>query len=64
MVGSASVAIRDRNAVGVAREIGEHRPGAGKGTLGVDDPFGSAQRRESSVEGVPIHEAGELAEEG
>ena len=33
--------VGDRDAVGVAREIGEHGLGAGERALGVDDPFRS-----------------------
>ena len=56
--------VGDRDAVGVAREIGEHGLGAGERALGVDDPFAAAQRRERGVEGALVGERRELAEEG
>ena len=56
--------VGDRDAVGVAREIGEHGLWAGERALGVDDPFRSPQRRERSVEGGLVGERRELAEEG
>ena len=31
-------AVRDGDAVGIARQIGEHRLGPGEGRLGVDEP--------------------------
>ena len=43
--------VGDRDAVGVAGEIGEHGLRPGERPLGVDDPFGAAQRRERGVEG-------------
>ena len=56
--------VGDGDAVGVAREIGEHRFRSGEGPLGVDDPLGAAQRRERGVEGAFLGERGEVAEEG
>ena len=56
--------VGDRDAMGVAREIGEHGLRSGEGPLGVDDPFGAAQRRERGVEGAVVCERGEVAEEG
>ena len=56
--------IRNRDAVGIAREIGEHRLRSGEGSLGEDHPFGAAQRRERGVEGALVGERGQLAEEG
>ncbi len=56
--------VRDRDAVGVAGEIGEHGLRSGEGPLGVDDPLGAAQRRERGVEGAFVGERGEIAEEG
>lgn len=46
--------VGDGDAVGVAREIGEHRLGAGEGWLGVDHPAFAANRREVAQEGAPI----------
>ena len=56
--------VRDCDAVGVAGEISEHGLGSGEGSLGVDEPVGAPQRRESGVEGVCCGERGEIAEEG
>ena len=43
--------VGDGDAVGIAREIGEHGLGSGEGSLGVDHPLGLAQRRQRGVEG-------------
>ena len=56
-------AVGDGDAVGIARQIGEHRLGPAERTLGIDDPFGSAQRRQRGGEGLGVGETGELAEE-
>jgi hypothetical protein len=61
---SDQAAVRDGDAVGVARQIGEHRPGPGEWFLGVDDPLGLAQRLEEGVEGGAVGEGCVLAEEG
>ncbi len=55
--------VRDRDAVGVAGEIGEHGLRPGERPLGIDDPFRSAQRREDGVEGGFVGEPREVAEE-
>ena len=39
--------VGDRDAMGVAREIGQDLLGTGEGLFGIDEPFGCAQRRES-----------------
>ena len=56
--------VRDGDAVGIAREVGEHRFGPGEGRLGVDHPAFLADRREVAQEGPPVGEWGEAAEEG
>src|SRR5271166_828859 len=56
--------VRDRDAVGVAGEIGEDGLRPGERPLGVDHPLGAAQRREGGVEGALVGERGEVAEEG
>ena len=56
--------VGDRDAVGVAREIGKHGFRPGEGPLGVDDPLGAAQRRERGVESALVGERREIAEEG
>ena len=48
--------IGDRDAVGVASEIGERGFRPGEGSLGVDDPLGAAQRRERGVESALVGE--------
>ena len=55
--------VRDGDAMGVAREIGENRSRSGERPPGVDDPFGAVQRRERCAEGVRVGERGEVAEE-
>src|SRR5271165_3999309 len=56
--------VRDRHAVGVAGEIGEHGFRSGEWPLGVDDPFGAAQRREGGVESALVGKGREVAEKG
>ena len=55
--------IRDRDAVGVAGQVGEHGLRPGERPLGVDHPLGVAQRREDGVEGGLLAEGREVAEE-
>ena len=55
--------VGDSHAVGVARQIGQHRLGPAERTLGVDDPLGLVQRREMSCDGLRIGETGVVAEE-
>ena len=57
-------AFRDGDAVSVARQIGESGLRPAECSLGVNDPFGAAQRREPRLERVAIGEVGEIAEEG
>src|SRR3546814_9907420 len=38
LIEAEEAAVRYRNAVGVARQIGEHRPGPGERRLGIDHP--------------------------
>ena len=56
-------AVGDGDAVGVARQIGQHRLGSAERALGVDDPFGLAQRRQIRREGLRVGEMGVIAEE-
>ena len=56
-------AVGDGDAVGVAREIGQHGLGPAERALGVDDPFGFAQRRQIRREGLRVGESGVIAEE-
>ena len=43
-------AVRDGDAVGIARQIGEHRLGAGERALGIDEPAGLCERSEERGE--------------
>src|SRR5690606_29639892 len=56
-------AVRDRHAMGVAREIGEHRLGPSKGRLGINHPALSADRSKVADEGTPVAEPCHLSEE-
>jgi hypothetical protein len=56
-------AVGDSNAVGVARQIGQHRLRSAERTLCVDDPFGLAQWGEISREALRRGEMGVVAEE-
>jgi hypothetical protein len=54
LVAGDQAAVGDRDAVGVARQIGQHRFGPTERLLRVDDPLGLAQRRETSREGLRL----------
>ena len=56
--------VRDGDAVGVAREIGEHGLGPGERRLGIDHPALLPDRREVTQEDAPVSETGLGAEEG
>src|SRR5580693_1192345 len=65
LVGEADqTRIRDRDAMGVAREVGEDALRSGERPLGVDEPIRAAQRRERGVEGALLGKGREVAEEG
>ena len=65
LVGEADqTRVRDRDAMGVAREIGEDDLRSGERRLGVDEPIRAAQRRERGVEGALLGKGREVAEEG
>src|SRR6266581_4923977 len=55
--------VGDRDAMCIAREIGQDLLGTGKGLFGIDDPFSLAQRREVRSELVRILESAEIGEE-
>ena len=63
-IGADQAAVRDGDAMGVAAEIGQHRLGAAEGRLGVDHPFGLAERGEPGGEGAGVCQPGQVAEEG
>src|SRR6202023_58305 len=56
-------AVGDGDAVGIARQIGQHGLWAAKRTLGIDRPFGSAQRSQMTRERLWVGESGVSAEE-
>jgi hypothetical protein len=62
LVGGHEPAIRDGDPVAIAREIGEHGPGAAERPLGIDHPIDLAQRRQKRLEGSDVIEAGVNAE--
>src|SRR6266478_6072165 len=55
--------IGDGDAMGVAGEIGEHRLGAAERALGIDNPFGLAERRQIFGEGFVLGERRMIGEE-
>src|SRR6266702_8203121 len=55
--------VRDRHAVRVAGQIGEHGHRTGKWALGIDDPFARSQWCEPVGESARVGECGVLAEE-
>ena len=56
-------AVRDGDAVGISRQIGEHRFRPGERWLGVDDPRLLAERRQVTEEGTLLAEADVATEE-
>ena len=56
-------AVRDRDAMGVASEIGQHGFWSGKGRLGIDDPALLADRGDMMLEPTVISEVCKSAEE-
>ena len=56
-------AVGDGDAVGVARQVGQHGLGSGEGRLGVDEPVLPSKRRQEGSEGTAVAEAGMIAEE-
>ena len=63
LVGLDEAVIRDGDAVGVARQIGEHGLGPAEWLLGVDHPLGLAQRLEMGAESGSIGESPMIGEE-
>src|ERR1700674_2994471 len=55
--------VGDRDAMRVPREIGQDLPGTGEGLLGIDEPFGCAQGRESGGKCLRFIETGETGKE-
>jgi len=56
-------AVGDRDAMRIAREIGQDLLRTGEGLFGIDDPFALAQRREVSSPRVGVFELAEIGEE-
>ncbi len=63
LVEAEEAAVRDRDPVGVAGQIGEHRLRPGEGRLGVDDPALLPDRCEVTQERTPVGEVREAAVE-
>src|ERR1700675_3267 len=55
--------VGDRNAMGVAREIGQDLLGTGEGLLGIDNPFGCTHGRESGGKCLRLVETDEIPQE-
>src|ERR1700676_5623815 len=55
--------VGDRDAMSVAREIGQDLLGTGEGLFGIDEPFGSAQGRESGGKCPRLGETDEITKE-
>src|SRR5262245_40474615 len=56
-------AVGDRDAMRIAREIGQDLQRTGEGLFGIDDPFALAQRREVSSPRVGVFKLAEIGEE-
>jgi hypothetical protein len=55
--------VGDGDAMGVARQIGKNGHGSAERSLGIDDPFGLAQRREKRRDRVARREIGVASNE-
>ena len=62
-IGGDQAEIGDGDAVGIARQVGEHGPESGEGALGIDEPPGLPQRLEEDREGASIGKMGAVSEE-
>jgi len=62
VVGRDQATVGDRDAVGVARQIGEHGLRSGERSLGVDEPPRRPERGEEGGEGIGVGETSVLAE--
>ena len=62
-IGRDQTPVRDRHAVRVARQIGEHRLGPGERALGVDVPARPLERRQIGGERLHVDERGVRAVE-
>ena len=56
--------VRNGDAVGIARQVSEHRLRSGKGGLGIDHPAGLPGRGEMREEGAAVSERRKRSEEG
>ena len=54
--------VGDRDAMGVAAEIGQHLSGTAEGRLGIDDPFDAPEVAQAAGEGGGLREPGKIAE--
>ena len=63
IVDGDEAAVRDGNAVGVARHVAQHLLGTTKRLLGVDDPIDMAQGRQIRGERVGVGEGGVMTKE-
>lgn len=63
-LGADKAVVRDGDAVGVTAEIGQHRLGAAEGGLGIDHPFGFAERGQPGGKLGSVREPRQIAEEG
>src|ERR1700731_2055528 len=60
---SKQAAVGDGDAVGIARQIGQHGLGAAEGAFAVDHPFDPARWRQIFREGIAVREVGMRAKE-
>ena len=63
-LGADKAVVRYGDAVGVAAEIGQNRLGAAEGGLGIDHPFGFAERGQPGGEAGGVRKVHQIAEEG
>jgi hypothetical protein len=63
VVAGKQAAVGDGDAVGIARQIGQHSLRAAEGTFAVDHPFDPARWRQIFREGIAVREVGVRAKE-
>ena len=63
-IGADQAGVGDRPPMGIAAQVGQHRLGAAEGRLGINHPFGFAERGEPGRKGIGLSQIFEIAEEG
>ena len=62
-IGSDQAAVGNRDPMGIARQISEHRLWSREGFFCIDDPVDFAERLQESIKGVTINKFSKIAKE-